>query len=270
MARKNGGIELKGALWMTVGAKSLGGPGRIELLTRIAEHGSITQAAKSMKMSYKAAWDAIDQMNNVAGQPLVERTTGGKGGGSTHLTPRGEQLVANFKLINQEHRRFVDQLSTLAHGLEDDLLFIGRMSMKTSARNQFLGKVTNVRKGAVNDEIDLEIVGGQRIVAIITRTSTDNLGLQAGTEAFALIKASSVIIVTGDEDAKISARNRLTGTISRLQPGAVNSEVVIELPGGGAIASIITNESALNLGLSVGEKASAIFKASSVIVGVPA
>lgn len=141
--------------------------------------------------------------------------------------------------------------------------------MKTSARNQFLGKVTVVKKGAVNDEIDLEILGGQKIVAIITRESTDSLGLKKGVEAFALIKASSVIVMTDDEGAKISARNRLAGTVSRVQAGAVNSEVVIELPGGGAIASIITNESADRLGLKAGTKASALFKASSVIIGVP-
>ncbi|MFZ3127347.1 MAG: TOBE domain-containing protein, partial [Rhodoferax sp.] len=60
------------------------------------------------------------------------------------------------------------------------------------------------------------------------------------------------------------------GTISRLQSGAVNTEVVIDLPGGGAIASVITNESATALDLAVGQPATAIFKASSVIVGTPA
>lgn len=267
MARRRG-IELNGSLWMTVGDKSFGGPGRIELLSKIAEHGSITQAAKSMKMSYKAAWDAIDQMNNLAGEPLVERMTGGKGGGSTHLTPRGKQLMENFRLIEQEHRRFIDQLSHQSERIADDFLLIRRMNMKTSARNQFVGKVTSIKRGAVNDEIDIDIVGDQKIVAILTHESTSNLGLQIGTEAFALIKASSIIVMTDTEGAKISARNRLTGTISRLQPGAVNTEIVIDLPGGGAVASIITNESVANLGLAVGGKASAIFKASSVIVGV--
>lgn len=262
------GIELKGSLWMTVGDKSFGGPGRIELLSKIAEHGSITQAAKSMKMSYKAAWDAIDQMNNLAGEPLVERTTGGKGGGSTHLTPRGRQLVENFRLIEQEHRRFIDQISHQSERIADDFLLIRRMGMKTSARNQFVGKIASIKRGAVNDEIEIDIVGGQKIVATITHESTGNLGLQIGTEVFALVKASSVIIMTDTGSAKISARNRLAGTISRLQPGAVNAEIVIDLPGGGAIASIITNESAAGLGLAVGGKASAIFKASSVIIGV--
>ena len=70
-------IELKGTIWMTVGDANLGGPGRIALLAKIAECGSITQAAKAMKMSYKAAWDAVDAMNNLAGEPLVERSSGG-------------------------------------------------------------------------------------------------------------------------------------------------------------------------------------------------
>jgi molybdate transport system regulatory protein len=263
-------IALKGQLWMTVGGENLGGPGRIELLARIAELGSITQAAKAMKMSYKAAWDAIDHMNNLARQPLVERMVGGKGGGATRLTARGERLVASFRMIEQAHRRFVDQLSRDAAGLEEDLLFIGRMSMRTSARNQFLGKVTNIRPGAVNDEIEMEIVGGEKVVAVITHESTVNLDLAVGMEAFALIKAPSVIIMTDGGGARISARNRLTGTLSRVQEGAVNTEVVIDLPGGGAIAAIITNESTRNLGLAVGGTATAVFKASSVIIGVVA
>ncbi|WP_222428796.1 TOBE domain-containing protein [Denitratisoma sp. DHT3] len=263
-------IELRGSVWMTVGGENFGGPGRVTLLAQIAECGSITQAAKAMKMSYKAAWDAIDTMNNLAGEPLVERLAGGKGGGGTRLTHRGKQLVANFRIIEREHRRFVDQLSRQAEGITDDFLLIRRMNMKTSARNQFLGKVTQIRQGVVNDEIELEVAGGQKLIAIVTHESAGGLELAVGDEAFALIKASSIIIVTDDSDAKFSARNRLAGTISRLQPGAVNTEVVIELPGGGAVAAIVTNESSQALGLATGKPALAIFKASSVIVGVPA
>ncbi|MEO7106918.1 MAG: TOBE domain-containing protein [Rhodoferax sp.] len=263
-------IALKGSVWMTVDNESLGGPGRIALLAGIGQCGSISQAAKAMKMSYKAAWDAIDGMNNLAGEPLVERSTGGKGGGGTRLTARGQQLVDNFRLIEQEHRRFIDQLSQQANGITNDYFLIRKMAMKTSARNQFLGTVTTVHRGAVNDAIELDIVGGQKIVATITHESTEGLGLKPGAQAFALIKASSIIIVTDTQGAKFSARNCLEGTVSRLLPGAVNTEVVIELPGGGAIAAIITMASSSNLGLAVGQKATAIFKASSVIVGTPA
>lgn len=272
METKDNSIALRGSVWMMVGGENLGGPGRVALLARIAECGSITQAAKSIKMSYKAAWDAIDSMNNLAGEPLVERMTGGKGGGGTRLTPRGAQLVTNFGIIEREHRRFVDQLNrqAQAEGIADDFLLIRKMNMKTSARNQFLGKVTQVKRGAVNDEVELEVVGGQKIVAIVTHESTEGLGLAVGAEAFALIKSSSVILVTEDADAKFSTRNRLSGIVARVQPGAVNTEVVIDLAGGGVVAAIITNESCNTLGLAVGVKASAIFKASSVILGVPA
>ena len=261
-------IALRGSVWMTVGGENFGGPGRVALLASIAECGSITQAAKAIKMSYKAAWDAIDTMNNLAGEPLVERLTGGKGGGGTRLTRRGEQLVSNFRLIELEHRRFVDQLSSQAQGIADDFLLIRKMNMKTSARNHFSGRVTALKRGAVNDEIEVEIAGGQKLVAIITHESTEALELRLQAEVFALVKSSSIIVMTDMANAKFSARNQLTGIVSRLLPGAVNTEVVIALPGGGSLAAIITQESASALGLTIGGTATGLFKASSVILGI--
>lgn len=270
----NNSIVLQGRIWMTVGDSTLGGADRVALLAKIADCGSITQAAKAIGMSYKAAWDAIDAMNNLSGEPLVERLSGGKGGGGTRLTQRGVQLVENFRIIEREHRRFVDQLGQQAEGIADDYLLIRRMSMKTSARNQFLGTVTRVKAGAVNDEIELEVAGGHRIIAVITHESTESLGLQPGAEAFALVKASSILVMTGamtgDETARLSARNKLAGIVARVQAGAVNSEVVIDLPGGGSVAAIVTNESCQALKLASGVVATAIFKASSVIIGIPA
>lgn len=270
MAGKAGSFELHGSLWMTVGDANFGGRGRVGLLVGIAEHGSITQAARAMGMSYKAAWDAIDTMNNLAGEPLVERQAGGKGGGGTRLTHRGEQLVANFHIIEREHQRFIEQLGQQAAGITEDYLLVRRLGMKTSARNQFLGKVLRVIEGSVNDEIVLEIAGGQQIVAIVTRESTENLGLVPGVEAFALIKSSSIILVTDGEGARFSARNRLRGTVSRLQRGAVNTEVVVDLPGGCTAAAIVTNESSDALRLAIGNEVVVVFKASSVIIGIPA
>lgn len=263
-------LALQGSVWMTMGGEKLGGQDRVELLAAIAEHGSITAAAKAVRLSYKGAWDAIDAMNNLAGEPLVERVAGGKGGGGTVLTRRGQQLVANFRAIDAEHRRFVAQLSSQSHALADDFLLLRRLNMKTSARNHFSGTVAELKRGAVNDEVTLAIAGGQHIVATVTRDSSDSLGLAPGVEAFALIKASSVIVATGAADIKMSARNQLTGTVSRFQEGAVNSEVSIALPGGSTIAAIVTRTSGQQLGLAVSAHASAIFKASSVIIGMPA
>jgi molybdate transport system regulatory protein len=142
--------------------------------------------------------------------------------------------------------------------------------MRTSARNQFAGTVVGLRGGAVNDEIELEAIGGLRIVASITHESTLELGLVVGAKAFALIKASSIILMTEMRGVRLSARNQLKGVVSRVTPGAVNCEVVMALAGGGAVAAIITNDSAAALALEVGSTAIAVFKASSVIVGVSA
>jgi molybdate transport system regulatory protein len=263
-------MALRGNVWMTVGGEKLGGQDRVELLAAVAEQGSITGAAKAVKMSYKGAWDAIEAMNNLAGEPLVERLAGGKGGGGTRLTARGAQLVDNFRKIEAEHRRFIEHLSGQSHALADDFLLIQKMTMKTSARNQFSGTVVDLKRGAVNDEVTLQIVGQQRIVATVTRDSSDSLGLAVGVAAFALVKASSVIVVSEAGGARFSARNQLAGTITRLQEGAVNSDVSIALPGGGTIAAVVTREGGVALGLAVGAEVMAIFKASSVIVGTPA
>ncbi len=65
----------------------------------------IAQAAKRIGMSYKTAWDAVDAMNNLADRPLVVRATGGKGGGGTHLTDYGKQVIAGYRLMEAEHRQ---------------------------------------------------------------------------------------------------------------------------------------------------------------------
>ena len=141
--------------------------------------------------------------------------------------------------------------------------------MRTSARNQWSGKVTKIRRGAVNDEVEIKLDGGDRIASIITHESVENLGLEVGGEVIALVKASSVMIgIPEGERLSLSARNQLDGEISRVTPGAVNTEVVMALRGSNTVAAIITNVAAKDLQIKVGQKALAIFKASSVILGV--
>ena len=257
-------------LSLSLDGQHLAGARRVALLAEIARAGSITQAAKAVGLSYKGAWNAIEDMANLAGEPLLERTVGGKGGGSTRLTPRGEALLRNFALIRAEHTRFVDRLNRQARGLTADCALMESIAMKTSARNQFAGTVHAVRGGAVNDEIELAIIGGLHIVATVTRESRNDLGLKRGVKAFALVKAASILLMTDAQGVRLSARNQLAGTVSRVVPGAVNSEVVLALPGGGSVAAIITARSVKTLGIRVGSAATAVFKASSVIVGVAA
>lgn len=263
-------LTVDAELRLSLDGHNLAGARRVALLAEIARVGSITQAAKAAGLSYRGAWNAIEDMSNLAGEPLLERMVGGKGGGYTRLTPRGEQLVRNFGLIEQEHARFIERLNGRPRGMTEDYSLMGSIAMKTSARNQFAGTVHAIRGGAINDEIDLEVIGGLHIVATVTRESRDELGLSVGAKAFALVKASSVILMTDAADVRLSARNQLAGKVTRVVPGAVNTEVVLELPGGGSVAAIITNESAKSLAIAVGSAVTAVFKASSVIVGVAA
>ncbi|KQW35611.1 TOBE domain-containing protein [Rhizobacter sp. Root404] len=257
-------------LWLDLGGQNLAGARRVALLSEIARVGSITQAAKVVGLSYKGAWNAIEDMSNLAGEPLLERAAGGKGGGFTRLTPRGEKLVRNFELVRDEHARFVARLNRQARGLTDDYALMESIAMKTSARNQFAGVVRAVRSGAINDEIELQVIGRLNIVATVTRESRTELGLEVGAKAFALIKASSILLMTDAGEVRLSARNQLAGTVTRVLPGAVNTEVVLSLPGGGSVAAVVTNTSADALGLTIGAAATAVFKASSVILGVAA
>jgi len=268
--KKDERLAVGGAVWLTVGGESFGGRGRIGLLRAIAEQGSITHAAKAVGMSYKAAWDAIDTMNTLAGEPLVARSAGGRGGGSTRLTPRGLRLVERFGQIDAVHQRFLKLLDDESIDLEREFSLQRTFNLKTSARNQFAGTVTALRSGAVNDEVELTLPGGARIVAIVTRESTRSLGLATGITAFALLKSSSVIVAAGIEGARISARNQLHGSVASVTPGAVNAEVVIDLDGGGSIGATVTQASLAELGFVPGGRATALFKASSVILAVAA
>ncbi len=140
--------------------------------------------------------------------------------------------------------------------------------MKTSARNRFDGTVSAIRSGAINDEIDLEVAGGLHLIATVTRESREALGLAVGSKAFALVKASSVLLVTDAAGVRLSARNQLHGTVTKLTPGAVNTEVVLTLAGGTEVAAIVTLQSTQALQLAAGMPATAVFKAGSVIIGV--
>lgn len=268
-------IKISSALSIETHNGVLAGQRWMSLLQSIEKTASISAAAKAIGLTYKAAWDAVDAMNNLSDEALVQRSKGGKGGGGTKLTARGKQLVETFQAVEIENARFLENLNARIKNpeksLQQDLRIIGRFNMLTSARNHFSGKVVRIKKGAVNDEIELELIGGERLVAVITHESTEALKLKKGADAAAIIKASWVIVGVDEGPAlQLSARNILKGKIKRLTPGAINAEVVIELKGGNSVAAIVTNASVKELGLKVGKPALAIIKASSVILGVSA
>lgn len=263
---------LTGKLVIDTAMGSFLGDKRIRLLEAIELHGSILQAAKAVPMAYKAAWDAVDDMNNVAPEPLVLRVTGGRHGGGTELTAFGRRLIAFYRALEQESQAALARLSSrlTQAGVPNVAEFrqiLRKLNMKTSARNQFAGPIATIRSGPVESEVTLRLGPALALTAIVTNESVQNLGLAEGREVMAFVKASSIVLMVGDEGARVSARNRFHGVVQAIQPGPVNTEVTLDLPGGHhVLTAVVTDASVQRLGLAVGQPVTAVFKASSVFL----
>lgn len=247
------------------------GPDRLRLLRAVRDHGSIAAAARSVGLSYKAAWDAIDTMNNLFAKPLVAGRSGGSKGGGTSLTPQGEEVLEALSGAEAALSRFVAALNQELHtgSTSQSAIQLWRFAMKVSARNVLAGTISSVTKGAVNAEVGLKIGSATELVAIITNESVDTLGLEPGGEALAVIKSSFVILMPGNDPVTVSARNIIPGTISRRDDGSVNSELVLDIGDEKTLTAIITKASADHLGLHVGSPATALVKASHIILMAP-
>ena len=273
-ARRAPGALLRGRLDLETPGGAFVGERRIRLLEAIDEHGSITRAAAALPLSYKAAWDAVDAMNNLAPRPLVERSTGGRQGGGTRLTDAGRELVALYRAVEGEQQVSLDRLGALAPAARGAAraapdagamrALLRRMAVRTSARNQFVGTVARLRSGKLGVEVTLALDAQTSIVAGITRESADALGLRTSVAVLAIVKASSVLIAIGD--VRTSARNHLAGTVSRVVKSPISAEVTLALPAGRSVTAGITRDSLDRLGLARGVAASALFKASGVIL----
>jgi molybdate transport system regulatory protein len=218
MRRSKKQIEVYGTVSLKKTDMEFLGSDRIALLEKIDEYGSITKAAKAVGISYKKAWDTIDAINNLSEKPLFLRMTGGKSGGGTSITEEGREVIRTYRIIQEQHEKFLTNLEDKMGDVDVNSLnkFIKKISMQASARNTFAGIVVNIVRGEVKSEVTLALKGGNQIVAMITNESVDSLGLIEGSDAYAIIKAGSVIIGIGQEEPRVSIRNKLRGKIVNL------------------------------------------------------
>ncbi|MCP1416706.1 molybdate transport system regulatory protein [Pseudomonas laurylsulfativorans] len=239
-------------------------PQRIALLQHIAEQGSITRAAKSAGLSYKAAWDAIDELNNLAQKPLVERIVGGKGGGGARLSIEGERVLRLYQKLQALQAQVLEAAEDAS-----DLHLLGRLMLRTSARNQLHGKVMAIEPQGRNDLIRLEVAEGLIVDAQITHDSTERLELKIGTEVVALIKAGWLDVLEIDS-AETPGNNCLKGTIEKiLDADDGPSEVRIILPNGLTLCALDEPEHLQALGLTCGKPVRVEFSPSRVLLGTP-
>lgn len=268
-------IEVLAPLWVQKDNQKYLGEKRIRLLEQIDIHGSLSTAAKAAGLSYKAAWDALNVMNSLAENPLTIAATGGSGGGGTILTEEGRRIVKLFKAFEQEHRsslmRLEKTLGDLDHYLpllQDTSLRVSTKNIRVSTKNILPGTVEEIVRDGTVAQVVLRLSEGLHIYSVIGDDCVDELSLKKGAEAYAMIKASSVMISNAPDRPDLSARNIIPGLIQAVSDQSVLGEVSLDIGGGLTITSTITRNSAQNLNLAKGDRVWAVIKSSSVIIGV--
>lgn len=245
------------------------GDTRIRLLEAIERYGSISKAAKAVPLSYKAAWDAVDAMNNVSEEPLVQRSTGGRHGGGTVLTEYGRRVVAMYRAVEEEYQAALDRLADrLGESGSGDVrqfrAMLQRMALRTSARNQFTGPICAMKEGPGGFEVRLRLDEANELSATITRESAENLGLKIGMEVHALVKATAVALSNESSAHPSPTLNRLCGTVDRIHRGSMNAEVSVLLPSGRNITAVVSKDTLNQMKLEVGKPCCALIEASGV------
>ena len=198
---------------------------RIELLRRVGECGSISQAARSAGVSYKAAWQAIHTLTNLAGQPLVDSSVGGAGGGGARLTAAGARLLQAAEQMDAARQDVLTRIN--------DPSAQALAAPRTSMRNHLPCTVARLDSAGAGDplvRVALALPGGDALTALLTRESAQLLGLAPGLELLALCKATAVRIEAVESAAPAGA-NQLRGRVLRAARGTQHDELTLTLTG---------------------------------------
>lgn len=190
---------------------------------------------------------AVELLQSNMPLPVVQRILG-------HSTPNVAASYVEFSddEIREVAKHFVDKESR----------------RKTSARNAFFGKIHSIRKGDVQSIIEITSVGGYPINAVITNHSLARLALKRGALVMAEVKAPWVMLYMGDEEPKSTAENIFRGTAHRIIRGRVTTEVVVRIPDGTELCSVITEESKKRLDLKENDPLWVAFNAFAVVLHV--
>ncbi|MFV3382607.1 TOBE domain-containing protein [Pseudomonas sp. NY15354] len=239
-------------------------PQRIALLQHVADQGSITRAAKAAGISYKAAWDAIDELNNLATQPLVERSTGGRGGGGARLSVEGERVLRLYQRLQSLQAQLLEAAED-----SSDLDLLGRLMLRTSARNQLQGRISGLRREGRHDRVSLNLGGGLQIEALITRGSTERLELALDTTVVALLKAGWVQLLVASDPVDAGS-NCLKATVEDVLPDDDGpSEVRLVLGNGQTLCAFAEVAWLAEHQVQIGSPVRVQFHPSYVLLGVP-
>ncbi|MBU3737748.1 MAG: LysR family transcriptional regulator [Rhodoferax sp.] len=216
---------------------------RIDILRRIGEVGSISEAARGAGVSYKAAWQALETLSNLAGQALVDKAVGGAGGGGARLTEAGEQLLAAAAQLQAARAAALQALSapagpTAAPGP-------AALGLRTSMRNHLPCHVAAIRRSGGLVRVQLRLGDGAPLVSRITSESVELLGLAPGLPVLALCKATAVAVAL--QMAPREGQNLLQGRVGRRPASGRGGEVSLTLPSGLQLVGFAAPDAALRL-----------------------
>jgi molybdate transport system regulatory protein len=247
-------LQLAGALGHAATDK------RLEILRRVGAAGSISQAAREAGVSYKAAWQALDMLSNLAGVPLVEKVVGGAGGGGARLTAAGERLLAAGEAMASSREQVLRRLG----GAGAPAAGVAALGLRTSMRNQLPATVARVEVHGPLVRVALALVGGGTLVSRITAESAELLGLQPGLAVLALCKATAVRVERAAAGAPAAADpNVLRGKATRVARGDAGDEVAVRV---GELA--VVGFAAARSGLRVGSAVRVAVEEAGVVVAL--
>lgn len=237
---------------------------RIEILRGIGRTGSISQAARDAAISYKAAWQAIATLTNLAGVPLVERAVGGAGGGGASLTPHGVRLLDLAEALEQARRAVQEQAEATGASGAGVGTAVARLAIRTSMRNQLPARLEAVESTGRIVRVHMSLGGTQRIAARITLESAELLGLATGMEAIALCKATAVRVARASVEQRAKG-NQLVGVVAGVARGEDGDEISVALEGGLQLVGFAPAGSALR----VRQRVTAVVDEAAVVVALP-
>jgi molybdate transport system regulatory protein len=255
-------ISLDSSLWIDKNDKGFLGKGRIELLKQIDKHGSLSKAAKAMKMSYKAAWDSLNEMKHLSDEELIVSQSGGKSGGGSKLTQKAYNYIKTYELLYNTQQQFLKSIESHTDDVEELQQFLQRNSLRTSARNQLFGTIEKIEKGKINSILTIKIDKNTKLKASITNESIKELGIKKNKKVYALIKASWVEITTRQTD------NSLQGEIKSIKKEQDIVQIQLYINEKLTITSVMNLDKFDSLHVNKKQKVFASFKPSDTIIGV--
>jgi molybdate transport system regulatory protein len=235
---------------------------RIDILRGIDEAGSISAAARRAGVSYKAAWQALETLSNLAGTPLVEKAVGGSGGGGAVLTHAGRQVLDAAALLAKARSGVLDELGRGSR-IRSGRASLPVLGLQTSMRNQLRCVVASLSATHGLVRVKLALPNGASLCSRVTRESAQLLGLSPGMPVLALCKATAVLVAQCVE--RDDARNLLQGRVSRVSRAAHGGEISLQLGAGLSLVGF----AGTGHGLAVGGVAVAAVEESAVVLALP-